>query len=73
MIKGAIMKKNTFEENLSDIDEIISRLENGELTLDVSIKEYEKAMKLLKDSSDMLKAAEGKIFKVTETEIEEVK
>lgn len=67
------MKKNTFEENLNNIDEIISRLENGELTLDDSIKEYETAMKLLKESSDMLKTAEGKIFKVTETEIEEVK
>ncbi|MGF6905538.1 exodeoxyribonuclease VII small subunit [Fusobacterium sp. PH5-44] len=67
------MKKNTFEENLNNIDEIINRIENGELTLDDSIKEYEKAMKLLKESSDMLKDAEGKIFKITETETEEVK
>ncbi|MEG0516153.1 MAG: exodeoxyribonuclease VII small subunit, partial [Cetobacterium sp.] len=37
----------------------------GELSLDESIKEYEKAMKLLKKSSDILNKAEGKIIKVT--------
>jgi len=67
------MKKLTFEENLENIDKIIGKLENGELTLDDSIKEYEKAMKLLKESSDMLKAAEGKVLKVTQEKIEEVK
>ena len=66
------LKKLTFEENLKSIDRIIEKLENGELTLDESIKEYEKATKLLKESSDMLKIAEGKVLKVTQGDIEEV-
>ncbi|MGL4980972.1 MAG: exodeoxyribonuclease VII small subunit [Fusobacteriaceae bacterium] len=59
-------KKNSFESNLENLDKIIESLENGELSLDDSIKEYEKAMKLIKKSSEMLKSAEGKIIKVNE-------
>ncbi len=67
----------TFEENLQAVDKIISELENGELSLEDSIKSYEKAMQLLKASSDMLNEAEGKVLKVVEKssgdiEIEEV-
>ncbi|MGL5279018.1 MAG: exodeoxyribonuclease VII small subunit [Cetobacterium sp.] len=59
------MKKDSFEYNISEIDMIIEKLDKGELSLDESIKEYEKAMKLLKKSSDILNKAEGKIIKVT--------
>lgn len=60
------MKKNTFEENLENLDEIIDKLEKGELSLNESIEEYEKAMKLIKDSSKILNTAEGKLLKVIE-------
>lgn len=59
------MKKDSFEYNVALIDEIIERLESGELSLDDSIKEYEKAMKLIKKSSDQLEKAKGKIVKVS--------
>lgn len=59
-----------FEENLAEIDEIIERLESGELSLSDSIKEYETAMKLLKKSSDLLNKAEGKVLKVVEKDDE---
>lgn len=59
------MKKDSFEYNINEIDIIIEKLDKGELSLDESIKEYEKAMKLLKKSSDILNKAEGKIIKVT--------
>ena len=51
------MAKNTFEENLENLDEIIEKLESGELSLDDAIKEYENAMKLIKTASKMLKEA----------------
>ena len=38
----------TYEENIDKIDEIIEKLENSELSLDESITEYEKAIKLIK-------------------------
>ncbi|MGL4254467.1 MAG: exodeoxyribonuclease VII small subunit [Fusobacteriaceae bacterium] len=59
-------KKNSFENNIENLDKIIENLESGELGLDESIKEYEKAMKLIKKSSEILRAAEGKIIKVSE-------
>lgn len=59
------MKKDSFEYNVNEIDVILERLESGELTLENSIKEYEKAMKLLKKSSDILNKAKGKIIKVS--------
>ena len=63
---------NIFEENIENIDKIIEKLENGELVLEESIKEYEKAMKLLKKSSDLLNVAEGKILKVVEKNENEI-
>ncbi|MDD7392496.1 MAG: exodeoxyribonuclease VII small subunit [Fusobacterium gastrosuis] len=60
------MKKNSFEENLKSLDEIIEKLESGTLSLDESIKEYEVAMKLIKTSSKLLNEAEGKLLKVLE-------
>jgi len=61
-----LARGNSFEENLKDIDLMIKKLESGELTLEDSIKEYEKTMKLIKKSSDMLNKAEGKILKIRE-------
>ena len=61
------MKKiGDFETNLENIDEIIEKLESGELSLENSIKEYEKAMKLIKSSSAILERAEGKLITVSD-------
>lgn len=63
------MKKiGDFESNLESINEIIEKLERGELSLENSIKEYEKAMKLIKSSSEILDRVEGKIIKVSEND-----
>lgn len=59
------MKKDSFEYNIKEIDIIIEKLESGELSLNESIKEYEKAMQFLKKSSTLLNKAEGKIIKVS--------
>ncbi|WP_315522910.1 exodeoxyribonuclease VII small subunit [Fusobacterium massiliense] len=70
------MSKNTFENNLEELDKIIKKLESGELNLDESIKEYEVAMKFIKEASKVLNEAEGKILKVIEAngeiDIEEI-
>jgi exonuclease VII small subunit len=41
-------------------------LESEELSLDDSIEEYEKAIKLIKDSEKLLEIGEGKVLKVLE-------
>ena len=68
MNKGEKMaaKKQTYEENIEQIDEILEKLENEELSLDDSIEEYEKAIKLIKDSEKLLEIGEGKVLKVLE-------
>lgn len=60
------MKKDSFEDNLTKIDAIIEELDSGNLSLGDSLKNYEKAMKLLTKSTDILNEAEGKIIKVRE-------
>lgn len=71
------VKKQSYEENIAQIDEILEKLESEELSLDDSISEYEKAIKLIKDSEKLLEAGEGKVMKVLEkngkVEMEEFK
>ena len=70
-------KKQSYEENIAQIDEILEKLESEELSLDDSISEYEKAIKLIKDSEKLLEAGEGKVMKMLEkngkVEMEEFK
>ena len=56
------VKKQTYEENISEIDKILEKFENEELSLD----DYEKAIKLIKDSEKLLEVGEGKVLKVLE-------
>ena len=60
------VKKQSYEENITPIDEILEKLESEELSLDDSISEYEKAIKLIKESEKLLEAGEGKVMKVLE-------
>ena len=60
------VKKQSYEENIAQIDEILEKLESEELSLDDSIEEYEKAIKLIKDSEKLLEIGEGKVLKVLE-------
>ena len=65
-------KTISFEKALENIDEIISKLENESLTLDESIKEYEKAMKYIKTAKDIIDNAEGKLLKVIKDSNDEI-
>lgn len=56
------MKDNlNFEETMKELEEVVQKLEKGELNLDESIKEFERGMKLSKDASKYLEDAEKKI------------
>ena len=65
-------KSISFEKALENIDEIISKLENESLTLDESIKEYEKAMKYIKTAKDIIDSAEGQLLKVIKDSNDEI-
>lgn len=53
-----------FEDKVGKIEEIISSLESGDVSLDDSINKYTEAMKLIKECDDELKAVEEKVNKV---------
>lgn len=55
------MSKISFEDALKELEKIAEKLEKGQLTLDESIKAYERGMELKKICTDRLKEAEGKI------------
>ena len=53
--------KISFEDALTELEEIAMRLEDGELGLDDSIKEFENGIKLARICHDKLEEAERKI------------
>lgn len=54
-------KENTFEENIKNLEGIVTELEKGNLSLDESMQKFEDGMKLSKECSKMLEEAEKKI------------
>lgn len=66
-------KKQTFEEKMKELETIITSLENGEFTLNESIEEYTKAMKLVRDCDAELKSVEERISKIVKETEEDFK
>ena len=57
-------KEKSFEENLQKLEEIVKKLENGDIPLDDAIKEFNEAMVLAKKCDEKLKSAEEAITKI---------
>lgn len=67
--------KKTFEENLQDLEAIVTKLETGDVALEDAIAEFQKGMALSKNLQKTLKDAEKTLVKVmqadgTETEMD---
>jgi exodeoxyribonuclease VII small subunit len=60
-------QKQTFEQALERLDEISSRLESGEVSLEESIKMYEEGMKLIEFCNSKLNEALKKIQKLSKS------
>ena len=56
------MSKNSLETNLKELESIVSKMEQGDMALEDSIKSYEKGMLLLKLCQDSLKEIEQKVL-----------
>ena len=50
-----------FEKALENLEEIVSSMENGELTLEDSLKVFEKGIKLTRECQGALRDAEQKV------------
>ncbi len=58
------MEELSFEESLEKLEEIVNKLENGDVPLDDAIEEFKKAMDLVKICNDKLSDAEESIAKI---------
>lgn len=68
-------KTKTFEENLADLEAIVTKLEQGDVPLEEALKAFQEGMILSKDLQKTLTEAEKTLVKVmqgdgTETEME---
>lgn len=50
-----------FESTLKELEEIVSRLESGDLLLEEALNEFEAAIKLVQQGQDRLQKAEQRI------------
>ncbi len=54
-------EKKTFEQSISELEDIVDRLEGGGASLDESLELFEKGIKLSKSCQKMLDSAEKKV------------
>ena len=60
-------KENTFEENLMQLEDLVKKLEEGNLDLDESLKIYEEAIVLRERCRTFLDESQRKVEKLMET------
>ena len=53
--------KKSFEENIDDLEKIVSESESGDLNLDDSVSKFEEGIKISKECNKILEDAEKKI------------
>jgi exodeoxyribonuclease VII small subunit len=54
-------KKETFEDHLKQVEDVVRALESGKLGLEESIERYEAGIRAIKECYKILEAAEKKI------------
>lgn len=66
------MEELTFEQAMENLEKIVRELENGNLSLDESVKKFEQGMKLSKHCNEILNKAEKDITILLEKENGEI-
>lgn len=65
------MKKQSYEEAVTDLEKIVAKLESGEASLDESLKLFEEGTKLAAYCQKALDTAEQKIRTITQADFED--
>ena len=67
------MKKDSFEDKMQQLEQVVSELEKGDMNLDESLVKFEDGMKLAKECNKILEDTERKVTILLEKngEIEE--
>lgn len=61
-----VMSVKTFEESIKELEDVVARLERGDVTLDESLTLFEKGIKLSKYCQTKLDEAEKKVKILTD-------
>ena len=59
-------KAVSFEQSLADLENLVTKMETGDLSLDESLAAFESGVKLTRDCQSMLDEAEQKVQILTE-------
>ena len=62
------ISKLSFEEAIKELTTIVGQIEQGQIPLQDSLQQYEKGMGLIKHCRTILKEAEKRIEKISESE-----
>ena len=57
----ATKKSFPFEDSLAKLEKLVERMENGDLSLEDSLKSFEEGIKLTRECQSALKSAEQKV------------
>ena len=60
------LNKLKFEDAIGQLEQIVSKIETGDVSLETSLAQYEKGMALIKHCRSILQKAEKKIEKIAE-------
>lgn len=64
------MAKNNIEENFKELDEILEKMQDEDVSLDESFEMYKKGIEIVKDSNEQIEKIEKQI-EVLEEDTEE--
>ena len=59
--ESSAKKPVSFEVSINQLEKTVEKIEQGELSLDQSISEFEKGVRLIKSCQDYLKKAEDRV------------
>ena len=62
------ISKLSFEQAIEKLNEIVDKIEGGQIALESSLEQYEKGMALIKHCRGILQNAEKRIEKISEKE-----
>jgi exodeoxyribonuclease VII small subunit len=54
-------KENNFEATLADLEELVAKLESGDLPLDEALKQFELGVKLTRECQQQLQSAQQRV------------
>jgi len=60
------------EKSMHELEQVVEQLESGDLSLDKSLKQFEKGVKLSRDCQAALTAAEQKVQVLMNSELKDI-